>query len=177
MLFGTVVISILILFVLYFFFRGPVHKLMMKSFAKKHGFIFKKRLKKEDKFLSDYDTYFKFTPLPDCPPINIIKGEFKGKPILIFDQIGGVGGFGLGSAGGSTAKKTSIFIDGKIIYILDSSEVLLPLPGKLLKIINEYITRGILPEPKSKASIFVFIFLIFFILFILIELLIHSNFD
>ncbi|HTW96444.1 MAG TPA: hypothetical protein VMD74_02160 [Candidatus Methylomirabilis sp.] len=177
MLFGSVVISILILFILYYFFRGLVHKLMMKNFAKRHGFIFKNKLKKEDKASPDYETYFKFTPLPDCLPTNIIKGDFKGRSILIYDQIGGMGGGGVGlGVGGSTAKKTSFFIDGQRIFVLDSSEILLPFPGKLLKIIEDYVTRGILPEPKQKAGILVFIFLIFFTLFILIELLIHSNF-
>jgi hypothetical protein len=147
---------------------------MIKGFAKKYGFSYKNTLDKQDESSADYDIYFKKTAIPNSKPRNIIRGNYRGKSIVIYEQTG-EGGFGI-SAAGSSFKIVSFFIDGQMIYGLQSSETLLPLPKTLIKIIDNYITRGILPEPRQKAGILVFVFLIFFILFILVELLIHSNF-
>ncbi len=115
--FGTPGILVLI----YFFGRWKVRRFIMRKFGEKIGLIF------QEKDSKDFE----------------LKGDYKNKKVIISESSSTMI-YG-GAAGNVSSKILEIKVDEKIIYN-KNGEVIFPLPGKIKRIIDNYIDKGILPK-------------------------------
>ena len=156
-----ILLSLLILFVLHFFFKWQIRKIMMRSVANKLGLKYipkttkpasKEELQEVPDILTDSSEKIR----------NLIEGMYNGKSIITYERqvVSGAGPY----TQQATTKMLNIIIDDNKILVINCSEILFPLPGKIIKFINDYIENGQLPKTKKMNSALLLVILIFTIL-------------
>lgn len=114
----------LLAFLVYFFGKWKIRKMMLKNMAQNMGLGF------------------------ECDKDNVkIEGIYKNKNISIIDKkiIMATGD------GFVSAKMININVDGKAIYDYEG-EVIFPLPKKIKKIIDNFIEKGVIPAKNIKLG-------------------------